>query len=73
MTIAIPIHNCRFGKDCRIFFAKTVSDFAESIIKFLARRPLGIFQLLGWLIAGRSVAKTMLARTGEIDTGFFAV
>jgi hypothetical protein len=47
--------------------------FAESIIKFLARRPLGIFQLLGWLIAGRSVAKTMLARTGEIDTGFFAV
>ena len=41
--------------------------FAESLLRLLKADPLKIFSLAGWLLRGRSVAKTMTARQVTFD------
>lgn len=43
--------------------------FAESALRLLKANPLRIISLFGWLLHGRSVAKTMTARKTRLDPG----
>ncbi|HYQ71124.1 MAG TPA: 4-hydroxybenzoate polyprenyltransferase, partial [Gammaproteobacteria bacterium] len=41
--------------------------FVESILVFLKQGPFNFVRLLLWLIRGRSVAKTLIARNVRLD------